>query len=67
MSKAKDTRKVASVAAGENEVGTLASTTTPSEIGFFGLLRDRSRRSWTVPNVSKPRQIQNDERKLDKK
>ncbi|PKI63922.1 hypothetical protein CRG98_015703 [Punica granatum] len=35
---------------GENGVGTLAPVTALSEIGFLGLLRSRSRCSWTVPN-----------------
>ncbi|OWM65570.1 hypothetical protein CDL15_Pgr023840 [Punica granatum] len=52
---------------GKFELGTLAPTTTPSEIGFLGLLRDRSRRSWTVPNVLEPGQTRNDERKFVKK
>ncbi|PKI53265.1 hypothetical protein CRG98_026345 [Punica granatum] len=52
---------------GENGVGTLAPVTAPSEIGFLGLLRGRSRRSWIVPNVPKPGQTRNDERKFGKK
>ncbi|OWM71185.1 hypothetical protein CDL15_Pgr011312 [Punica granatum] len=49
------------------ELSTLAPTTAPSEIGLLGLLRDRSRRSWTVPNVPEPGQTRNDERKFGKK
>ncbi|OWM67442.1 hypothetical protein CDL15_Pgr027199 [Punica granatum] len=40
---------------GKNKVGTLASATSRCEIGLVGLLRDRSRRSWVVPNVPSSR------------
>ncbi|PKI52252.1 hypothetical protein CRG98_027350 [Punica granatum] len=51
---------------GENGVGTLAPTTARCEIGLLGILRDGSRRSWTVPNVPRPGQTRNSERKLGK-
>ncbi|PKI65842.1 hypothetical protein CRG98_013746 [Punica granatum] len=43
----------------ENGVDTLAPTTARCKIRFLGLLRDGPRRSWTVPNVPRPRQTRN--------
>ncbi|OWM70994.1 hypothetical protein CDL15_Pgr002263 [Punica granatum] len=39
----------------ENGVGTLAPGTARYEVGLVGLLRSRSRRPWTNPNVPSPR------------
>ncbi|OWM77599.1 hypothetical protein CDL15_Pgr016997 [Punica granatum] len=51
---------------GKNGVSMLAPTTVRCKIGFVGLLRDRSRRSWIVPNVPNPEQARNSEKKLGK-
>ncbi|PKI74766.1 hypothetical protein CRG98_004842 [Punica granatum] len=50
----------------EKWVGTRAPGTARCKVGLVGLLRGRSRRSWKVPNVPKPRQTQNSEIKLGK-
>ncbi|OWM77602.1 hypothetical protein CDL15_Pgr017000 [Punica granatum] len=51
---------------GKNGVGTLAPTMARCKIGFVGLLRDKSRRSWIVPNVPNLEQARNSEKKLSK-
>ncbi|PKI56473.1 hypothetical protein CRG98_023111 [Punica granatum] len=51
----------------ENEVATTTPTAARCKIGLLGLLRDEPRRSWTFPNVPRPGQTRNSERKLSKK
>ncbi|PKI42434.1 hypothetical protein CRG98_037165 [Punica granatum] len=62
----KRTREVAAATARGKPGRHASSDHGRCKIGLVELLRDRSRRSWVVPNVPSPKQTRNSERKFGK-